>query len=112
MGRWAAELGKEPRPARRAGGYCWGQVHTKAMCSFSDPRPGGKGHLDPNNVGFLCSERQEATPGGRTGSPARWGLARGWGQGALLQPQVTHGLGHLRGPGTRRLGFPGPVPQQ
>lgn len=33
----------------------WGQVHTKAMCSFSDPRPGGKGHLDPNNVGFLCS---------------------------------------------------------
>lgn len=53
MGRWAA--GEGVRWAGGVGLQLWAQVHTEALCSFSDPRPGGKGHLDPNNVGFLCS---------------------------------------------------------
>lgn len=58
VGGWAslsASWRKELRPTGGVGSSCWGQVHTEAMCSFSELRLGGKGHLDPNNVGFLCS---------------------------------------------------------
>lgn len=74
--------GKELRLARHVGLYLRGQVHAEALCSFSDPRPGGKGHLDPNNVGFLCSRESgshsRATPGQSMRSLVRQEPAKGW----------------------------------
>lgn len=47
MNRWVTRcLGKSQ-------GLVWlwpGQVHTAAVCAFSNPSSRGKGHLDPNNV--------------------------------------------------------------
>lgn len=85
-GQSQCQQGKELRLAGRVGLYLRGQVHAEALCSFSDSRPGGKGHLDLNNVGFLCS--REAGSHSRTEyvepseAGARPGLTVG---GAALQ---------------------------
>lgn len=69
--------------------YHWGQVHTEAMCSFSDPRPGGKGHLDPNNVDFLCSQEAGSHPRTESRQPSEAGVSQGLGLGCST-PQVTY----------------------
>lgn len=84
LGQPVWQLGKERRPTGGVGGYCWGQVHTDAMCSFSEPRPGGKGHLDRNNVGFLCSREAGSHLGTEYQQPSEAGAGSALGLGVQL----------------------------
>lgn len=92
LGQSLCQPGKELRPAGRVGLYLRGQVHAEALCSFSDSRPGGKGHLDLNNVGFLCS--REAGSHSRTEyvEPSEAGARPGLTVGVQFSNlQVTYG---------------------
>lgn len=95
LGQCLCELGKKLRPTGGVGACCWGQVHSEAMCSFSEPRPGGKGHLDPNNVGFLCSREAGShlrTEHWQPSEPVRRELVEGWGwECSFPLQQVTDG---------------------